>query len=163
MPVKLSEGMMNDLHATYTSLRPLIGEIAPPRRWYLPRYSPLFSMGTRSVGLSTTHKRSSRRAASVQIAHGSWSAMLKQREQRITASGMPAMVSPSSRTDCAGILSMWSARRVAVFSPTPGSFDNWAMSLLNGLGYDIGQNSPRRFSPPVIFAISSAIILRDRE
>src|SRR5512143_314508 len=130
-----------------SGMTPSIGEIAPPRTWYLPRNSPLFSIGTRSVGLSTTQIASSRRDGSAQSTHGSWSAMLKHFEHRITASAIPAIASPSSFTAGAGILSMWRARRVAVFSPIPGSRARRPTRRRSGFGYDIASVESREVHP----------------
>jgi hypothetical protein len=60
--------------------------------------------------------------------------MLKHFEHRITLSGMRAIAFPSSRTKSGGVERRNIDRRVAVFSPIPGSRERRATRRRSGFG-----------------------------
>src|SRR5262249_18588283 len=76
----------SSLTFSWSGPMPSIGEIAPSRTWYRPRYSWVRSTATMSRGSSTTHSSVGSRLSSRQYTHSSPSAKLKQRRHQLTRS-----------------------------------------------------------------------------
>src|SRR5215204_4961675 len=107
---------------------PSRGERRPPRTWYCPRNSPARSIAPTSDASSTTQMTPASRRGSRQMAHGSSSVRLKQREQLCTR--LESVVRACARRRlCSGFcFSRWYVRRSAVLRPMPGSFASSAAS-----------------------------------
>ena len=99
---------------------PSMGEIAPPRTWYRPRNSRVFSIAKTSLGSSTTHRIDGSRRASRQIRQVSSSETFPQTTQNRTFSLTSRRTAARRFTSAGSAARMWKAMRWALFGPTPG-------------------------------------------
>ena len=112
---------MSSLTRRSSGPTPSIGLIAPPRTWYRPRYSRVFSIATTSLGSSTTHSTVASRRASAQIRQSSSADTLPHSAQNRTFSVTSISAETSRRTSVGSDWSRWKAMRWALFGPTPGN------------------------------------------
>jgi len=101
--------------------------VAPPE-------GPGLFQGNRSPGFSTTQITEASLLESAQTGHGSCSEKVKQMEHNPILSWSSATDLTSFWAWAFGHLSISRAKRVAVFSPTPGSLSRFLISLLRAGG-----------------------------